>query len=154
MTLAFLIILAWVFFGFVCSKIAKYKGRNPTTWFYLGFFLGLLGVIIIALLPSRHFQNLSYGQAPVIGPMADPNQDPLPIGPDPIYEEIRKKNWYYLDQHQTQFGPMSFEAFKIAYIEGRLHLGNYVWNEDMADWKKLQDLTEYHKFLGIDLLNS
>jgi energy-coupling factor transporter transmembrane protein EcfT len=151
MTLSFFIIAIWVLFAFICSKIAKRKGRNPVTWFYLGFFFGLLGLIIIALLPSRHFQNLSYQKATVSQSFDDPDNTPITIGPDPIYEEIRKKNWYYLDTHQTQFGPMSFEAFKAAYLEGRINLSNYVWNEEMVDWKKLQELSEYHKFLGIDL---
>lgn len=151
MVLSLFMIAGWVLFAFICSKIAKRKGRDPITWFYIGFFLGLLGVVIIALLPSREFQNLSYQKAAASHSLDDPDETPITIGPDPIYEEIRRKNWYYLDTHQTQFGPMSFEAFKAAYLEGRINLASYVWNEEMADWKKLQELSEYHKFLEIDL---
>jgi len=42
--------IIWVAMGFVCSHIARLKNRDTTGWFLGGFFLGLIGLIIIALL--------------------------------------------------------------------------------------------------------
>ena len=41
-----------VIIGVGCMLIAKSKGRNQVGWFFGGFFLGLLGLIIIACLPN------------------------------------------------------------------------------------------------------
>ena len=40
-------------FGFVCAKIAAGKGRSPVGYGLLGFFLPIVGLIVIAVLPSR-----------------------------------------------------------------------------------------------------
>jgi uncharacterized membrane protein YeaQ/YmgE (transglycosylase-associated protein family) len=50
------IIIVWiifgVIFGFACSSIAKSKNRDNVGWFFGGLFLGLIGLIIVALLPN------------------------------------------------------------------------------------------------------
>ena len=40
-----------VVFGFICSSIAGGKNRNAMLWGVLGFFFGLITLIIIAVLP-------------------------------------------------------------------------------------------------------
>ena len=52
--------LTWVWvlaialaFGYVCSRIAAKKGRSPLGYGLLGFFLPLIGLIVVAVLPSR-----------------------------------------------------------------------------------------------------
>ncbi len=42
-----------VIFGFVSMKISENKGRSPNEGFWLGFFLGIIGLIIVALLPAN-----------------------------------------------------------------------------------------------------
>jgi uncharacterized membrane protein YeaQ/YmgE (transglycosylase-associated protein family) len=39
--------------GAICAVIAQNKGRSPGGYFLLGFFLGLIGIIITAVIPSR-----------------------------------------------------------------------------------------------------
>lgn len=39
-------------FGIICALIANSKGRNPIGWFFIGFFLGIIG-LIIALVASN-----------------------------------------------------------------------------------------------------
>ena len=36
-------------FGFACQHLAKEKGKDPGVWFLVGFFLGLVGLLIIGL---------------------------------------------------------------------------------------------------------
>lgn len=42
-----------VVFGFACASIAKGKKRDTFGWFCGGFFLGLIGLIIVACLPEN-----------------------------------------------------------------------------------------------------
>ena len=44
--------LIGVAFAVICVLIANSKGRNPWLWGILGFFFGLITLIVIAVLPS------------------------------------------------------------------------------------------------------
>ncbi len=35
-----------ILWGTLCSKNAKKKGRNGVAWFFVGFFLGIIGLVI------------------------------------------------------------------------------------------------------------
>ena len=37
----------------VCPVVASYKGRSVVGWLFGGFFLGLIGLIIISCLPQK-----------------------------------------------------------------------------------------------------
>jgi len=45
-------LILMVIFGIVAAAIASSKGRTPIGWFFGGFFLGLIGVIIVACLSN------------------------------------------------------------------------------------------------------
>jgi len=44
-------------FGVVASVIANSKGRSTVGWFFGGFFLGVVGVVIVAVLPNLKVQR-------------------------------------------------------------------------------------------------
>jgi hypothetical protein len=48
-----LALFGWLFCGVLCAIIADSKGRNVGGWVLGGILLGLIGVIILALLPSK-----------------------------------------------------------------------------------------------------
>ncbi|MFN6513625.1 MAG: hypothetical protein RMY29_003860 [Nostoc sp. CreGUA01] len=48
---AIFLLILWAAMGFLCMQIAEKKGRNPTLWLLIGFFLGIFAVLIVALLP-------------------------------------------------------------------------------------------------------
>jgi uncharacterized membrane protein YeaQ/YmgE (transglycosylase-associated protein family) len=50
-------ILVEVFFGIICSTIARKKNRSESGWFTAGFFLGPIGLIIIALLKPKSIKE-------------------------------------------------------------------------------------------------
>lgn len=41
-----------IIFGIICACIASSKGRSEVGWFFIGFFLGLIGLILIACLSN------------------------------------------------------------------------------------------------------
>jgi len=45
--------------GFIARGIAKKKGRSKGGWWAGGFFLPIIGVIIIACLPSREIKKVA-----------------------------------------------------------------------------------------------
>ena len=49
MTLA--MVISGIFFGVIASAIARQKGRGEVRWFLLGFFLHLVGLIVLLLPP-------------------------------------------------------------------------------------------------------
>lgn len=57
----FLALLIRVTFGLICMAIASNKGRSKVGWFFAGFFIGLIGLIIILCLgdvqKKRNFRS-------------------------------------------------------------------------------------------------
>jgi len=51
-----LVLLIRLILGAIAAMIAANKGRNAGGWFVGGFFLGLIGIIIVAVLPNRKEQ--------------------------------------------------------------------------------------------------
>jgi len=44
-------IVLWLGIGCACSLIAQSKNRDKVMWFWGGFFLSVIGLILITLLP-------------------------------------------------------------------------------------------------------
>ena len=42
-----------IIFGFVTAKVADSKGYDYLTWWFVGAFLGILGLICIACMPKK-----------------------------------------------------------------------------------------------------
>jgi len=38
--------------GIVCALVAPGRGRNGTSWFFIGLLIGVFGIILLALLPK------------------------------------------------------------------------------------------------------
>ncbi len=48
-----IILLAFsLLWGWRCAVVASNKGRDSNTWFWVGFFTGILGLIVLVLLPD------------------------------------------------------------------------------------------------------
>ena len=39
--------------GIVCALVAPGRGRNSTSWFFIGLLIGVFGIMLLALLPER-----------------------------------------------------------------------------------------------------
>jgi type II secretory pathway pseudopilin PulG len=49
--------------GIIAAVIAAHKGRRAVGWFFGGFFIGLVGIIIVAVLPNLKVQREQQAQA-------------------------------------------------------------------------------------------
>ena len=131
--------LLWIVIGCICSNTAKQRGRNPISWFFLGIALGVIGLIILYILPPK----LEMAAA---APTPSPNNDlPLEVSISPSQASPPKEItilWYYLDNEDKQYGPMSFNALQQAWDEDQITSSTYVWNEEMENWKTLEELPD------------
>lgn len=122
------VFLFWIFFGFLASFLAKRKKRNPLTWFLIGLFFGVIGVVVAFLLPAL--------------PSRHPITAPLPPT-RPIRSDIWLKMWYYLDPSHQKQGPFEFSDFAKIWKEQGISETSFVWGEGMGEeWKRLVDLPE------------
>lgn len=129
--LMLLSLVSGAFFGILCSKFAAKKNRNIRNWLLLGFFFGFFALIVIYFLPSKASKSI----------LIKPSQK-ISITPAAM-----NKFWYYLDNKNARFGPMSSTALSKEFFEGKLSASTYLWTEPMKDWKKLKDIKELASLL-------
>lgn len=127
----FLTIAISILLALSCAHLARRRGRNPTTWFAAGAFFGVFALALLALLPTRktnkHEQNTS----------SAPAQLPLL---STLHPSHTGKLWYFLNEDRTQCGPMSLDALSREWKEGRVKEQTYVWNEEMEQWQRFQEV--------------
>jgi len=114
-----------LFWAFLCSHFAKKYGFNTTVWFAVGILCGLLGFLALLLIKKYKLAK----------------NDPSKIKNDT--SEILDlpscdKMWFYLDTEENQIGPMSIQKLSEEYSNQKITKQNYVWNEDLKDWEKLE----------------
>ncbi len=133
----FFSIILWVCLGLLTSYFAQQRGRNPTAWFFIGMFFGLLGLLLLFVLPKVSEETTSeeveLHVVPTSSLKATESETVLP----PDYE---KKPWYYLSQDRKQQGPIVFEYLKKLWVEGHLNSHTLVWCDGMQDWYKIEKL--------------
>ena len=125
----FISVILWFLMGTLCSYLARQRGRDPAIWFFLGMLLGILGVIVLFILP-----DLSKTEKPV-----QEEQEAL-YSESQISPEIRFPQWFYLDKEKKAQGPFSFEQFSNLWKEGVFNEEAYVWKEGMAKWEKVSQI--------------
>lgn len=111
--------------GSLSAYLAFKQDRNPYFWFGIGFCFGILGACAIFFAPGKK-KNQSV---------------PIEAAKPMVIQGPADKFWYYLTHDQAQMGPMSHDALTRAWHEGKISLTTYVWNEELPDWKLLQELT-------------
>ena len=122
----------WFLIGGACSYFATQRGRDPYAWLSIGLFLGVLGLILLFLLPKVEAKETVPSDEVDSKISEDENLKP----------PFSAKDWFYLDQSHQQHGPLSFDQLKILWDERTITKSTFIWSEGMAEWKKIQDLTE------------
>ena len=144
----FFIILVGIFLGTLSSYLATKRNRSPFFWFFIGAYLGLIGLIILYFLPSKS-KNLDLIPALNKGCPEPKSQSELSLPPSEKSSSRLKKNqlWYFLDKDNKQFGPMSLNGLKQSWIDDLMTSQTYIWCGDMEDWKRLEDVPDVHSLV-------
>ena len=112
--------------GIISAYIARRRGRNPYFWFGVGFLFGLIGVMAIFIAPNPK--------------KAESEEVTTKTEPKFYIDGPIDRFWYYLDASRQQQGPMSHDALTQAWKKGSITSSTLVWNEDLSNWKELQEL--------------
>lgn len=132
------IVLFWIFFGFLCSYIARKKARNPNLWFWLGILLGIVGVLLIAFLPKQVIRRRRRNSKVVVEEqLAAENQ--VTFQPS--------EHWFYLDKTRASKGPLTLQELQKIWKEEECSESTYLWKEGMEGWKHLKELPDLQKIL-------
>ncbi len=133
-----IMIIICTIIGAICYRYSKQRGRNPYTWFAIGLLFGILGLIALFVMPPLNRpHNTKNGKDPFIEPTTPTVINHHLETLDPSHSS---KLWYYLDQENQQFGPMSIDALTKAWRDGKVHGATYVWNELMENWKRFEEV--------------
>jgi MFS family permease len=124
------IVLFWLFFGFFASHFAKKRGRHPLGWFCVGLFLGVIGVLLLLLLPKVEKKS---------------RPTPKPLRAFSKRSESWLKMWYFLDPTHAQQGPFEFPDMIKKWKENGIDETSFVWGEGMKEWKRLSDMPDLMK---------
>ncbi|QVL58165.1 MAG: DUF4339 domain-containing protein [Simkaniaceae bacterium] len=114
-------------------------------WFALGAILGLLAVIALYILP----QKVAVAPAGIVPENKVREEEISYTPPEDVATRPPEALWYYLDKENNQYGPMSFYALKSAWNSDEIDATAYVWNENMEDWKTLEELPETLEIIKI-----
>ena len=124
------IILFWIFFGLLCSHLAKKRGKRQLPWFFIGLILGIFGVILVYVLPSKEILTKPKLQEP-----AQLNRN-----------DAWMKMWYYQEPtSKLQKGPMEFPDLAKQWRKKALTDKTLIWGEGMSEWKRVNDLPDIVK---------
>lgn len=117
--------ITWVLIGGLTSYLAKQRGRDPVSWFFLGLFFGFFALLALFLMPkkveSKTNQSLS---------SCSPPQQP---------DENEIKEWFYVDKDHQQQGPIPYKELMDLWNRYTLSKDSYVWSDGMSDWRKFGD---------------
>lgn len=135
-----LTVILWILMGGATSYFANQRGRDPFAWFLIGMLLGLLGLLLLFLLPSiENPEEEKEDEFEVEG-----LTELIPVSPT---ESYRFKDWFYLEDG-NQLGPLSFQAFRKVWLQGKVSDETFVWSEGMENWRKVQDIPGFKEVLN------
>ena len=132
--------------GVATAYVAKQRGRDPIAWFVVGLLLGLIGLIIVFLLPVSNEdetgQSDQKDRKPSLPTSATPaiSQNPLPNG-------YLYKQWFFLTVDREQKGPLAFDELKEEWLRGSIKNDSYVWCEEMLEWHTVEELKLFENSL-------
>ncbi|PIS00177.1 MAG: hypothetical protein COT84_08885 [Chlamydiae bacterium CG10_big_fil_rev_8_21_14_0_10_35_9] len=133
--------------GFICSFIASKKKRNPYLWFLSGFFFTVFALLILLLLPSKNQKIPSEADMKINKQEAiELEQTENSVEEEGYQKILDDKLWYYLDESNNQCGPMTLDALRNEWMEGKVKNTTFVWNEELPEWKPLQETSDFQEY--------
>jgi hypothetical protein len=127
------VVFSWLLFGGTSSYFASTRGRDPFAWFLIGMLIGILGLLLLFLLPP-----ITVVEKDLVEESA---------AQDSFQSAFRFREWFYLDEKQQQKGPLAFSLLRKRWESGNLSTHTLVWSEGMGNWKKIDELPELKEAL-------
>lgn len=125
----YLSLMLGVVAGLIGAYYARERGRRPEVWFFVGLLFGLLGLLVLFLLPRFDEEGGQQEQ------LAGVEQTPVSEVPDPRFQD-----WFFLDDRRCQQGPVPFRQLIGAWRDRVIHQESYVWTEGMPTWEPIRQL--------------
>jgi hypothetical protein len=126
--------------GGISAYFANQRGRDPRIWFMVGALFGLLGLLLLFILPS-----LKKDTPEEVNAALQASQEFQAI--QSIEKEYLSKEWFYLDQDEKHHGPLSFKALKDLWGKTEISASSLVWSEGMKEWQSVSNLPNFEELL-------
>lgn len=159
----------WILVGLMTAYLAKNRGRSPFIWFFVGLFLGLLGLAMLFIFPNKE-QKQSSRKAVTNGSgfqeahqeAALPSEDNSGSSSFNRSQQNLKRipgslsiKWYFIDSSSPQhevLGPMNITEMRKSIHEKRLDENVYIWCEHFEDWAQVSEFSNRSILLDKDYL--
>lgn len=129
----------WLFIGMATAKLARQKGREPTTWFFWGVLFGLFTYVCLWFLPS------------VLPKKKEKEQEACPaVASPPIVAKAvtAEQQWYFIDQTQNQKGPFLLKELQYHWQGKEITSSSLVWTEGLPQWQQIECLPYLQELLA------
>lgn len=132
--------------GAISAYFASKRGRSPIAWFIIGFLFGLIGLIVLFIMPKRIVEEeiVEETETPQQQVEATTTEESLPEEEkvDGLDGNMLYQEWYYLNEKHEQQGPVSFEDLTELLQNGTFSEMTYVWTEGWTDWHRVKEYIE------------
>jgi hypothetical protein len=131
-------VFIWVAVGAITANLAKQRGRDPYTWFFIGMLLGIFAILALFIMPIVKKEGVE-DEVKETGSVIVEEVPPEPV------QLFHLKDWHCIDTAKVQKGPLTFREMKALWNDGKLVSQSYVWTEGMAAWlpiEKIPDLED------------
>lgn len=129
--------------GLLCYHLAERRNKDSLLWSLLGFFFGLLALLILYFLPKAKLSQAKEPSIPrqasatasVTGPTLPPAEPREASQLSGLPATISLDNyWYYLDKGWHQKGPCPLSRVQEEYQRGHIDLQTYLWHPSLPNW--------------------
>ncbi len=134
-----LVILVWLTMGYVTSKFAEGRGRDPVAWFVFGILGGIFALAAVFLLPPL---------------VKDEEEKEVEVVVVNKFEGIEESEWFYLGVDSKQVGPVEYRDLFLAWDDGVVKEDTFVWREGMLEWLKVEDVPLLLEKLRLDSVDA
>ena len=124
--------------GCLTAYFASQRQRNPAKWFVVGLFLGLIGIIILFILPIGKEEDKRRSIPAEVSPLPDRLGSRTEIS----REENFLQEWFYLDKKHQQHGPVTVLELHKLDQQDALSVDGLVWKKGMDAWKRKAEIAE------------
>lgn len=131
-------LVLWLIMGSLNAYFAYQRGRDPIAWFMLGILLGIIGLIVLFILPKLPIREQ---EDPELAP------DSYAIKVQNAYDYTTNE-WYFLDASRKQQGPVKFRSLQSEWLDGKINSDSFVWSEGMPDWSRISQIPGFKDVLS------